>query len=359
MPKLTRDISTAFQILRRVVVPKVTRVAIHVTYDCNQKCKSCDIWAINKDKPELRKQEVTIDEFRTFCDKNPYIVWICLTGGEPYLKKDLKDYIEACCTIPSLRLISISTNGAVPEKIESDVRHFLSNARKDVTLATQVSFEGPESLHDEISGTPGSFKRALDTLHRLNKLSREDSRVRHGAAFTLTYFSQGNLIPTIEALGESCPPPKQLQMGFGQEADYYHWKDYRRVVPDTDMIVKEVKALRGLLSWRDKLDPYSLIEQLYYRKALQLYTNGAKIPKCVACQYTVTIDPYWNVHPCLFRFGYTLGNLRGRNDYDLQELVNSTRKTWKPVIEECNKKSKCWTLCEDYMMIVARPWRAL
>lgn len=358
MTKLARDIGTAFSVLKRIVKPQITRVAVHVTYDCNQRCKTCDIWAINRDNPELRKQEVTLEEFKKFCEANPSILWMCLTGGEPYLKKDLKGFIDACCSIPELKLISISTNGAVPEKIEDDVRHFMKSKRRDVTLATQVSFEGPEELHDEISGTPVSFRRALDTLGRLKELNREDERVRYGAAFTLTSFSQGNLIPTIRALGNSCPPPKQIQMGFGQEADYYHWKEYRGVVPDTDKIVSETKNLMGLLSWRDRFDPYSLIEQLYYRKALQTYVNGAKVPKCVACQYTVTIDPYWNVHPCLFKFGYTLGSLREQG-FELQKLVDEAKSRWEPVIDKCNKDSKCWTLCEDYMMIVARPWRVL
>lgn len=358
MSKIARDVSTGFSMLRRIAVPEVTRVAVHITYDCNQRCKTCDIWRINKENPELRKKEVTLKEFERFCGVNPGILWMCLTGGEPYLKKDMKGFLDACCGIPGLKLISISTNGSVPDKIEDDVRHFMKNPRKDITLATQVSFEGPESLHDEMSGTPGSYKKALDSLNRLGKLEKEDSRVRSGIGFTLSYYNQGYLLPTLKSLGNSCPPAKQIQMAFGQEADYYHWKEYRRVVPDEDELVKETRTFMGLTKWYDKLDPYSIVEQLYHRKALQIHTNGVKVPRCVACQYTVTIDPYWEVHPCLFKFGYSLGNLRD-SDFRLQELVDATKKTWKPYVDECNKTSKCWTLCEDYMMIVARPWRVL
>lgn len=358
MSKLTRDVKTGLTVLKRIVIPKITRVAVHVTYDCNQKCKTCDIWAINKDNPELRQKELNITEFEKFCEKNPYIVWFCLTGGEPYLKKDLKAYIDACCEIPDLRLISISTNGALPDKIEDDVRHFMKSRRKDVTLATQVSFEGPPELHDEISGIPGSYKRALESLSVLEKLSKEDSRVRSGAAFTLTKFSQGNLIPTLESLGDNCPPVKQIQMGFGQEADYYHWKEHRNVVPDTKPLLDEVKRLQSRWSWKDKFDPYSLIEQLYYRKAVQMYTNGTKNPRCVAGEYTVTIDPYWEAHPCLFKFSYSMGNLKGW-DYDLDKMAKATRHLWYPEVERCAKTSRCWTLCEHYIMITVRPWRAL
>lgn len=358
MSKLTRDISTGFSVLKRIVVPKVTRVAVHVTYDCNQHCKTCDIWAINKDNPELRKTEVTLKEFERFCEVNPGILWMCLTGGEPYLKKNMKGFLDACCSIPGLKLISISTNGSVPDKIEDDVRHFMKSPRKDITLATQVSFEGPEDLHDQVSGTPGSFRRALDTLERLRSLAQLDSRVRYGVGFTLSYFNQGSFFPTLEALGDACPPLGQVQASFGQKADYYHWKEDREVEPSRESLVSQSRTMLKLINWKDRLDPYSLVECLYHRKALQVYANGTKIPHCVACEYTVTIDPYWEVHPCLFKFGYSLGNLRNC-DFRLQELVDATKNTWKPYVDECNKNSKCWTLCEDYIMVVARPWRVL
>lgn len=359
MDKHTRDFGMAVSAVKRIVLPEVTRVAVHITYDCNQRCKTCDIWKINKDKPELRKTELNLEEFQEFCSKNPRILWMCLTGGEPYLKKEMKGFLDACLTIPSLRLISISTNGSVPEKIESDVRHLISSSRKDVTLATQVSLEGNEELHDTVSGSPGSYKRAVDTLGRLKKLALIDSRVRWGLGYTLSYFNQGGFLAMMDSLPkELVPPPGQVQVSFGQKADYYHWTEDRRVEPDKDVWKDEVRNFLRLTSWPDRLtDPYSMVEYLYYRKAIQLH-NGQLPPKCVACQYTVTIDPYWEVHPCLFKFGLSLGNLKEKG-YNLQELVNSTKGRWAPIVDKCCKTTGCWTLCEDYMAIVARPWRAL
>ena len=359
MGKYTRDLGMAASVARRIVLPEITRVAVHVTYDCNQHCKTCDIWKINKNEPSLRKTELTLEDFQEFCSKNPRILWMCLTGGEPYLKKDLKGFIDACLTIPSLRLLSISTNGSVPDKIEEDIRHFMDNGRTDVTLATQVSFEGIEELHDKVSGTPGSYKRALDTLGRLKRLASIDARIRWGLAFTLSYFNQGGFLPMLNSIPKHLiPPPGQIQVSFGQRADYYHWTEERRVEPDRDVWMDEAKNLVDLTPWSNRLrDPYSIVEYLYYRKAMQL-GNGKLPPRCVACQYTVTIDPYWEVHPCLFKFGISLGNLKS-NGYQLKELVDSTKSYWSPLVDQCVKTTGCWTLCEDYMAIVARPWRVM
>ncbi|KKK78812.1 hypothetical protein LCGC14_2839820, partial [marine sediment metagenome] len=206
-----------------------------------------------------------------------------------------------------------------------------------------------KKIKDKVKAEEIHYRRGRRSLFVIKDISEgrilsvdNIASLRPGIGFTLSYYTQGALLPTLESLGDACPPAKQIQMGFGQEADYYHWKENRRVAPDKDLVVSEVKALMGLTKWYDRFDPYGVVEQLYYRKALQVYTNGAKIPHCVACQYTCTIDPYWEVHPCLFKFGYSLGNLRN-SDFRLQELVDVTKKTWKPYVDKCNKDSKCWT----------------
>ena len=356
--KLLRDTKTAFTVLKRIVRPQISRVGVSITYDCNQHCKTCDIWRVNKDNPELRKKEMTLGEFQKFCGANPNLIWIALTGGEPYLKKDMEGFLDACCSIPNLRVISITTNGSVPDRIEEAIRHFLKNPNKNVTVATQVSFEGPEEQHDFLSGTPGSYKKALDSLTRLKKLQEEDSRLRTGISYTLSSYGLHGLKPTLASLGNSCPPVNQVQIGVGQEADYYQWTERKEVVPEYLALADELEWFRGQFTHRDKLDPYGVISDAYLRKAVQCYRNGAKFPRCAAAQYTCSVGPYWDVHPCLFMFQNSLGDLRDY-DYNLQELLDSTRTTWKPLVDKCVEEGGCWTLCEAYCMMVMRPWRVL
>lgn len=356
--KLLRNTRTAFTVLKRMVRPNISRVGVSVTWDCNQRCKTCDIWRINRENPELRKKEMALEEFQKFTRANPGLIWVCLTGGEPYLKKDLKGFLDAACDIPTLRLISITTNGSVPDKIEDDIRHFLRNGNKNVTVATQVSFEGPEKEQDEITGTPGSYRRALDSLKRLQRLAEEDSRVRPGVAYTISTFGLHNLGPTMESLGEACPPIGQITIGIGQEADYYHWVDDKKIVPDSLELLKDLEWIKGRYKLVDKLDPYGAISYAFLRKALRTRRNNTGSPRCLAGQYTCSVDPYWDVHPCVFMFQHNLGNLKNYN-YDLRELLDDAKGIWKPLVDGCNDKGGCWTNCEDFCMIAFRPWRVL
>lgn len=358
MNKLVRDTRTTFTVLKRMVKPHISRVGVSVTWDCNQRCKTCDIWRLNKEKPELRKGEMTIEEFQMFIQANPGLIWICLTGGEPFLKKDFKDFLDATCEVPTLRLISITTNGSVPDKIEDDIGHFSRNPNKNVTLAIQVSFEGPEKEQDEITRTSGSHSRALDSLKRLRRLAKEDSRIRCGIAYTISTFGLHNLGPTMESLGEACPPIRRVTIGVGQVADYYHWVDDKQIVPDGLELLKDLEWIKGKYSLRDKLDPYGAISYAFLRKAVRSRRDGTGSPRCLAGEYTCSVDPYWNVLPCVFMFQHNLGNLKDYN-YNLQELLDDTRGIWKPLVDGCNDRGGCWTNCEDFCMIAFRPWRVL
>ena len=82
------------QIVSRWVKPSISRANIAVTYLCNQKCRSCNIWKYYQD--ELSKgefklcNELVTWEFEEII-KNNHLIWVSLTGGEPFLRKDIED----------------------------------------------------------------------------------------------------------------------------------------------------------------------------------------------------------------------------------------------------------------------------
>ena len=59
------------------------------TYWCNYRCQTCNIW---KMKP---KDEMKLEEIRTFFKKAQHFLWVDLTGGEVSIRKDFVDICEA------------------------------------------------------------------------------------------------------------------------------------------------------------------------------------------------------------------------------------------------------------------------
>ena len=148
------------------MMPREALVA--VTYRCNSRCIMCNIW---KEKPG---EEVPA----SFYGRLPSTLTnINLTGGEPFLRKDLPEIVEVIkrrCNDP--RMV-INTNGFTPELIEGAARKIASVSRK---VGIRVSIDGIGEAHDRTRGVSGAYGRALRTLKSLKALGIRDL----GVAFT-------------------------------------------------------------------------------------------------------------------------------------------------------------------------------
>ena len=87
-----------------------------VTARCNLRCAHCFYWqALDAD----HRHELTLEEIDQTARSLPRLLLLSLTGGEPFVRKDLGEicasYIRHCRP----HILTISTNGAYPERMES------------------------------------------------------------------------------------------------------------------------------------------------------------------------------------------------------------------------------------------------
>jgi len=338
MSKVSQYVGLTTSVLGRIVRPRISRVTIPVTYNCNQKCKTCGIWSINRESPELRKEELTLEEFKMFCQTNN-LLWIAFTGGEPFLRRDMSEIMSTA--LSHARFVSITTNGSLPDKVIKDTKEALGGSGGSITMS--VSFNGPEAVHNEISGVKNSYKKAYETFSRLREIT--NSRLRIGISYTTSGFNSGQLFRFIEEFGEPLDLTT-ISYVIAQDSPSYFREDRAIVPPLTDEITELVKAVL----------PHYKVGNLFDfigRRYLEGLLNGRK-QKCVAGQYNLMLDPYWNVYPCMF-FCPTnpIGNLR-ELDFDLSRI---DYEKCKELVRGC--KVSCWTPCEAYPTMLFRPWRAL
>jgi len=87
---------------------------------------------------------------------------VCLAGGEPFLREDLREIISAICR-NNLRF-SILTNGTL---IGKDIAEYLAATKR--CNSVQVSIDGSTpAIHDSIRGS-GNFKRTLAGINNLQE----------------------------------------------------------------------------------------------------------------------------------------------------------------------------------------------
>ena len=163
-------IELAPKILSRIVRKKLSKVNFLVTYDCNKKCKTCDIWKINKEDKTLRDKKLKLEEIKEFFSNNSDVMWFALNGGEPFMRNDIEGIILSASQYANV--VNITTNGSFPTKVESTIKSVLSTQRK-FSLMCNISLNGLRETHDYMAGVDGSYEKAMETFARLKKINDE------------------------------------------------------------------------------------------------------------------------------------------------------------------------------------------
>jgi Fe-coproporphyrin III synthase len=164
-----------------------------VTHRCNARCVMCNVWrseAVDRIQPEhLGKLP-------------PSLRTVNLTGGEPFLRDDLADFVRAVRRACPRATTTISTNGLRVERIVESLPDLLD---ADPRLRLAVSLDGLGEVHDRIRGVEGAFAKVLELLDRLGGKSFGGLRL----SMTLTAENLGQL-PGVADLAEK----RGLELGL-------------------------------------------------------------------------------------------------------------------------------------------------
>lgn len=131
---------------------------IDVTYRCNHRCQYCFI-VPEEDKRELEFDEIVriIDEiYETGC------LWLCLSGGEPFLREDFLDIYTYARKKGFL--VTIFTNGTLITPQTVDYLAKLPPYSIEITL-NGISKE----VYEEITQIPGSFAKAMEAINLIKE----------------------------------------------------------------------------------------------------------------------------------------------------------------------------------------------
>ena len=138
---------------------------IAVTFRCNAQCVMCNVW--RNDAPDQLQPR----HMRTL---PPSLRTVNLSGGEPFLRDDLPEFVRELRKQCPKAKITISTNGLLADRI-MDAWPRIRQIDPSVRLA--VSLDGIGQAHDRVRGTDGAFEKVVDLLDRLATDSRKVLRL--------------------------------------------------------------------------------------------------------------------------------------------------------------------------------------
>lgn len=283
-------------------------ITVSVSYRCNSRCKTCNVWLLPND-------DLTLEEWdRVFRSLGTAPYWFTFSGGEPTLRKDLPDMVESAYRHCRPGIVNIPTNGIQDTVIPGRIERVLQAAPKSEVIIN-LSLDGVGAVHNEIRGVRNNWSRAMSTYAALMELK---SRYRNLTVGVHTVISNFN-VDTFPALCEYVQRELKPDSFITEIAE-------ERVELDTvglgitPTAEKYTVAIDTLLeSMRDKrLTGIAQVAQAfrleYYELVKQTLREQRQVIPCMAGVASAQIAPNGDVWTCCIR-AQSMGNLR-EHDYD-------------------------------------------
>lgn len=305
-----------YRLFRATGVPKLNPMSLtlSVTNQCNSRCKTCNIWKLYKNNAQLRSTELNLKEFEMiFEDLGKSLVWITISGGEPYLRQDLASICKVIYEYCRPKILVIPTNGLLSNLIGHKTKEILDTC-PDTNVIVNLSLDGVRSLHDEIRGVRNNFLMAMETYKNLRGLREEYDNLELGIHSVVSRFNVDELPSLYEYVKNKLNPDSYI-CEFAEHRSELFNKD-EDIAPGILSYQEFIGNLRDQIrvDYLPKNGIARIIQAFrleYYNLALRELTQQRQIIPCYAGFTTCQISAYGDVWPCcILAYDANMGNLR-------------------------------------------------
>jgi len=301
-----------YKIFRSVGHPRKMplNVTLSVTYSCNSRCKTCHIW--NRKAKDLSAEELE-SVFRSL-GKAPY--WFTISGGEPFLRKDIVDICRSIYVNCAPGIINIPTNALLYNTIPNQVEKIVQSCPK-TSIVINISLDGVGPDHDEIRGVPGNWEKAMTTYHALRELKY--SNLELGIHTVVSKYNV-DLIPRIyEYMMAELKPDSYITEIAEERVELCTMGE--DITPSPDGYMRAIDSL-SLEMRCHKFSGLSRVthafREQYYHMVKEVLLKKRQIIPCYAGFASAQIAPDGDVWMCCVR-AESVGNLR-EADYDFKKV---------------------------------------
>ncbi|MCC6547342.1 radical SAM protein [Candidatus Sumerlaeota bacterium] len=311
-----------------------------VSFSCNARCIMCDSWKM--DSPN----ELTTDEVSRIFDQLPELDFVRLTGGEPFVRKDMLELANLTQRKLKPFVLHVTTNGFLTSRI----MEFCEKRDRTTPLAILVSLDGTKTKHNHVRGRESAWDTATATLRAIAPRRRElavslaVNQTIVDAESAREYRKLGKLLAdwqidhnAVIAYKDSATYSQQRDQDVAPTSagEFTTWGQFTR------------EELLELLSQLDndagKLPFVNRLAKRYYLRGIRnrlLHHRGAPNPRCAALNATLRIFPNGDVPTCQFN-SRIVGNLRRQT---FQEVWNcDAMRDQRQWVRKC---PGCWAECE-------------
>ena len=284
-----------------------------VTYRCNARCNMCSRFK----RPSKPDEEISLETIK----KLPQMYFTNITGGEPFIREDLKGIVRELYK-KSDRIV-ISTNGFFTDRIIDLCKEFPN-------VGIRISIEGLEETNNKIRGLDDGFNKGYSTLKKLVEMKHPDV----GFGMTVQDANAKDLVSLYKLSDE-------LNMEFATASlhNSFYFVENKNIIHDRLMVAGEFEKLINELLNSNQPKKWF---RAYFNHGLINYIFGQKrLLPCDMAFDTFFIDPYGDVMPCNgTKEKEVMGNL---NEKTWDELWQSSQaEKVRNKVRHCDRQ--CWMI---------------
>lgn len=291
--------------------PKILPInlTVSVTYRCNSRCFTCNITEKEGGK------ELSFEEFDQILKTvgNPY--WITLSGGEPFLRDDLKQICMSLYKNCKPHIINIPTNGLIAEIAETV--GLVTKEAPNTRWIVNLSVDGIGEKHDKIRGVKGNFKKIIETFYELKGLKRKNLSV---GVHTVISAYNVNDIEEIHRYVTKELKPDSFITEIAEERNELN-NIGSAITPSADDYAKAIDYLIENMKVKNYAGTAQIAQAFrleYYKNVKMMLMQKKQVIACYAGITSAQIAPDGDVWFCCIK-AETIGNLRD-NNYDFRSI---------------------------------------
>ena len=313
---------------------------LFVTSTCNSLCRTCFYWE------ELNQgRDLSFDQLSAISRTAPPFHKLWLSGGEPFLRKELTEIIELFYANNGVRHVNLPTNGLLPEKLHAVVTQVLERC-PELVIDLNFSLDGLANTHDAIRGVPNNFEKTLATIEMATRKWKGVRRLRRNVVSCVTAENYRELLELgLKLLREASLDGHYFEIIRGEPMDL----GLKRIPRD------ELASLHRQLLWIHEEYSHKLFSHLhgtardfarmYYLGHLKFhfdlheqnhYSRKAWPMACTAGQTTIVIDHDGSFRSCELR--PKLGRLK---DFDFNVGAALCSPVMRREIADI-PRAQCW-----------------
>ena len=267
-----------------------------------------------------------------------------LSGGEPFLRADLPEFVHEVRRRCPRAKITISTNGYMPDHIWAAMDEIL---RIDPSVRLAVSIDGLGEAHDKIRGDEGAFENATSLIDRLASQGFEGLRL----SMTLSASNLDQFIKVAELAAS-----RGLELGVvAAHAARTHLGVTGLPAASQAMLAGLRKDFGGVISrWLRSWRPRQWLRAHF---AVKTYAYLAGRPwrfHCRAGSDFFFLQADGTVYSCSV-LGKPLGNLVEQDWYEIWRSAAAAEA--RRMVSAC--RESCWMICNARSIYRTRALRVI